>query len=574
MRIPYLPDSDDSPPDFSKPIPPLDPEEIKRFKERKEREEREEREKQEARARARAAADARNRAAMEEQRRAGPHPDVIRHVEEARARAARKDADDDTTATPDRKRKGRKRRRRAAATVQPALPTERELLSAMKTAETSEDVLAAVSRWCWAQTNSGTVCPPSRMASVESLTAELKAIKKQDPAAIGFRLPGFDSGFWTELDNDPPLEAVLVPPKRTDPLDGDPTGNSGLRIMAPVDAVHKRWLKARQREPDLPHPLARVVAALQQRTPEPVKMANKPCPIMPRAVAHVETNAEHYYLARFGSAVHREPDGQLLMGFATEGERGPTLPANVWAMGLAAAERRGAVVPLALRIWVAAILHTPLVARHGHYPVELTDLTLRRFLAWVYTSKKVPKPVRYWPRIMAARDVINATELPFEWRGNLWARPVVTLATPLTRPSLDDPWPVTVHLPPSDGTGPAIDFTRLQYWSVRNAACYRAMINLAYRWHIEGKRLMPAASTKHWLQIRDPKRYDRITDAAADALCYPPGTGAKRRDQRIADAYTALEELVKEGDAVTVDGRLLPPPRQGAHRYVEVHTGT
>jgi hypothetical protein len=229
-------------------------------------------------------------------------------------------------------------------------------------------------------------------------------------------------------------------------------------------------------------------------------------------------------------------------------------------MGLAAAEKRGAVVPLALRIWVAAVLHTPLNARRSRHPIELVDLTLRKFLAWVYTGKTLPQPARYWPPLLKAREVINSTELPFEYAGNLWSRPVVTLATPLTRPGLDDPWPVTVHLPPGDGNGPPITFSRLQHWSVGDAACYRALINLAYRWHIEGKRLMPAPRGSHWLQRRVPKLYDKLTDNDVDAICYPPGTGAKRRDQRIADARAALDKLVRSGDAVSVEGRLLPPP--------------
>ena len=49
-----------------------------------------------------------------------------------------------------------------------------------------------------------------------------------------------------------------------------------------------------------------------------------------------------------------------------------------------------------------------------------------------------------------------------------------------------------------------------------DAAAARALINLAYRWHIEGKRLMPAPGKAHWLQRRDPKLYDRTTDLLAE----------------------------------------------------------
>ena len=70
----------------------------------------------------------------------------------------------------------------------------------------------------------------------------------------------------------------------------------------------------------------------------------------------------------------------------------------------------------------------------------------------------------------------------------------------------------------------------------------------------------PGKGSKHWLQRRDPKLYDRITDRLAEQLCFPPGTGRARRRDRISDARAALERLVKAGDAVDVDGRLLPPP--------------
>lgn len=437
-------------------------------------------------------------------------------------------------------------RRRAAKDSAPAKLTERKLLVALLDAETAEDICTAVARWCWWKTNDGTECPVHRIPVWDELIWWWNHNESISPTEEMTRALGAvlgEGALWMRHSEVGGVVAVVA---------------GSDRPLTFVE-VHNLWRKASSKLMRR-HPLAPVVCSWQSLTAVPVRMTGKPTLIMPRTVAHVESTADRHYLARFGRAVHRDPKGQLFLDFATDEERGPTLPANVWTMGLATAEKRGAVVPLALRIWVAAILHTPLHARHGRHPVELDDLTLRKFLTWVYTGRTMPKPIRYWPRIMAAREVINSTELPFEWRGNLWARPIVILATPLTRPGLDDPWPVTVHLPPGDGTGPAINFSRLQYWSIRNAACYRALINLAYRWHIEGKRLMPIRHRNHWLQLRDPTRYDCIEDADAEAICYPPGTGARRRDQRRADAYAALEELVKAGDATAVEGRLLPPP--------------
>ena len=56
--------------------------------------------------------------------------------------------------------------------------------------------------------------------------------------------------------------------------------------------------------------------------------------------------------------------------------------------------------------------------------------------------------------------------------------------------------------------------------------------------------------------------YDVVVLADAEAckaLGGPPGTGKERRGARLEDAQTALEALVREGDAVEADGRLIPP---------------
>ena len=288
--------------------------------------------------------------------------------------------------------------------------------------------------------------------------------------------------------------------------------------------------------------------------------------IIPRSIAQVEQTANACYLARFGRAVHYDRSGQLLMGFATEGERGPTLPANVWTMGLSGAEKRGSPVPLALRIWMACILHAPLSARSGDLAYPIDDLTLRKFLWWLYAGKSLPSYDKYWDGLQHARDVINDHEIEYEHNGLLWRRQVVNLDMPEAyRPELlDSRWPVLVWFPPGDGNGPPIDYSRLRRWGARggNGAAWRALINLAYRWHIEGLRLRPVRAGKHWVQRRNPKLYDKLTDDIKDALCFPPGTGKKRRDHRLADANEALELLVKEGDAIAADGRILPPIRK------------
>ena len=165
---------------------------------------------------------------------------------------------------------------------------------------------------------------------------------------------------------------------------------------------------------------------------------------------------------------------------------------------------------------------------------------------------------------MDAIDLINDHETPYVRNGHLWLRRVVTVDKPgeYNRAMLDDPWGVTVWLPPGDGTGPRVPLHRLQrWWKTRggDAAAVRALINLRFRWHVEGKRLAPVAKDGPWLYRHDPKVYDRLTDADKDAICFPAGTGHARLWRRLQDANAVFEKMVKEGDAVWRDGRLLPP---------------
>lgn len=451
----------------------------------------------------------------------------------------------------------------------PSKPTGRELfdalVDALKAAETNDDRCAAVTEYAQAKMYHDTQHHQVRKPSWSTLVAwwrtELPRSIDSDAAALLSEAVGRPSSYWAPWPH--PTEGTPTP--TFNDIRGfvptvtlsDSEHERGL-LLLDIAEYTKRWLAL----PD-PRPRFALIPVIDhwlQNATESVGTVSRPNPIMPRNVAMVEPTAERYYLTRFRAAAHREPNGQLLLGFKTEGERGPTLPANIWTMGLRKSGTSNSVVSLALRIWVASILHTPLHARHGLYPVELQDMTLRKFLRWLYIGERLPAPIRYWKPILEAREAIHENEIPFtDSNGNLWGRQVVRLDNPYTRPGLDDPWPVVVHLPPGDGSGPSILFSRLQYWGTRNPACYRALINLSYRWHIEGKRLMPTRRGKHWLHRRTPKLYDKLTDADKEALCFPPGTGAKRRDQRIADANVALEELVRKGDATAVGERLLPP---------------
>lgn len=69
-----------------------------------------------------------------------------------------------------------------------------------------------------------------------------------------------------------------------------------------------------------------------------------------------------------------------------------------------------------------------------------------------------------------------------------------------------------------------------------DAAVVRALINLRFRWHIEGSRIGRAGRNGPWLFRRGPKVYDQLTDADKGAICFPAGTGTRRRDRPLRDA--------------------------------------
>ena len=136
-------------------------------------------------------------------------------------------------------------------------------------------------------------------------------------------------------------------------------------LSIPLTKTHSAWR-------DIPeayrrrHPLAPLVDAWQRGAPLLAKAVDTdamPKVILSRSMAVVEQTAPKYYLSRFNGAAHRNVDGHLMVGFEHPDMSGPTLPATVWTLQLAEAEKRGRGLTAALRTFIAAIVHVPLTAR-------------------------------------------------------------------------------------------------------------------------------------------------------------------------------------------------------------------
>ena len=263
--------------------------------------------------------------------------------------------------------------------------------------------------------------------------------------------------------------------------------------------------------------------------------------------------------------------GQLVLpGFAAHTPDLPTpaLPLALYDLGIGqGVEQRGRGAPLALRLWIEAVLSVGIQDRMHGGPVAM-EVTLRDLLKRLYPRRR-PKPNEYWPRLMAAVEALESPEarIPFEdpdTGGSGLQRVVLVSRIPRGESALDDKVRLIVDLPPGSRQGPVLS-PDLPWWGLKSAPAYRALIGLAFRWWEPGRTHHPVGKGKrrHWIEAQDPARYGKpLTDAEVIALCFPTSTRAQRR-KLAHEAWRVLKALVDAGEARDVDGRLLPPKRSG-----------
>lgn len=291
-----------------------------------------------------------------------------------------------------------------------------------------------------------------------------------------------------------------------------------------------------------------------------------------RQIATVAAEADDFYLRRFNGAAHVEPDGQIRFGSVNPCELGPALPDAIWQARVEGESLNKRQLPIPQRTIFGSLVRVPFEARRSSTPddppVKLdaedgSPLTVRKFMPWVMGGR-VDSGKEMLRRLRQTRQTLRELDVPYEWNGLLWERQIVIMDVPLSgtwREVLDEKLPLFVHLPPGDGTGPRVWdrdlFLRLM---LQDSACFRLLVNLMLRWHVEGARVVPVdSSRKKWRYTTDPRQYDRFSDREAERFAFPEGTGPARRDHRRTAGWGAVERLLKLGGAVHVDGRLLPP---------------
>ena len=310
----------------------------------------------------------------------------------------------------------------------------------------------------------------------------------------------------------------------------------------------------------IPNPLAPLVRACP--TPVDGEANLRPDRILSAKLAMVDPS--HRRAGRlFRSAAHRR--GQLVLpGFEYEHE-GPALPLALYQLGEDNLQRGGGPsAPLALRLFVEAVLAAPYEERDAGQPVVL-QVSLRDLLDRLYPSPRRPQPSEYWARLMSAVEALDSMDARIPWHdpetGRSGLRRVVSVGDiPHGPGALDDMVRMIVDLPPGSGPGPQVSPT-LGAWGVKSAPAYAAMLNLAYRWFNPGVTRYPVRGGRHWIQTQDPDQYPALSDADVVAITRPLSTRAARR-KLVAEGWEVLRRLEDAGELRIEGARVLPPARK------------
>ena len=320
------------------------------------------------------------------------------------------------------------------------------------------------------------------------------------------------------------------------------------------------------------NPLAPLLRAWCSRPmPAKVSASNRTLErIMPASLA-MAAGGDHRAGKRYAHAAHSvaSEHGQSVMpGFQHE-RQAPALPLALYDLGLGASMRSNTnhAAPLALRLWVEAILAVMQRDRHGDHPVTL-EITLRQLLARLYPGR-TPRPVEYWPRLMEAIQALDSVEARVPWHnpdtnGSGLLRVVSVVVIPRGPDALDDVIGIDVHLPPGSGNGPQVPDS-LPAWGVKSASAYRTLLNLSYWWYSPGVTLRPIARRtdgkgKLWTPSSRAEDYPEMSDAELVEIVFPSTKTDAFRVLK-ARAREVLAKLEKAGEIRIVDGKVLPPTR-------------
>ena len=464
-----------------------------------------------------------------------------------------------------------------------------EVTSALLAARSPPEILAALSRVEWRREHPHTDCPANRIATL----GDPPALVEIAPVGEGMDVDGIVepllghpaeeihellSAVIGDAANGYRLAFVLHP--HTSHLAVSFRESDG-KIITPwsLEVIHERWRTLPDGKRPR-HPLGPLVRIWQGR-PRHVDYCEweERGRILPSRLAMMAAKGNTLGSAGlFLPAAHvvGGPDAngrQLVLSGFERSRNSPALPLALYHLGIGnrAPCQRGRGAPLALRLFIEAVLAYPFNERAGSGAV-LLETTLRGLMKQIWPAQ--PLRASNMPRLWAACEALDSPDAripllnPSGGSHSLWR--VVDFLTIPDRFDPDAPVAIRVHLPPSTGNGPIMP-DALNAWGARSMAAYNALINLAFMWHVPGKLRMPAPGPKrkgrptHWLQVQDPARYPDLTDNDLIDLCFPVRASRPRR-VLVADAQNAVSDLAKAGGVRIVSGtrsinrKLLPPP--------------
>ena len=319
-------------------------------------------------------------------------------------------------------------------------------------------------------------------------------------------------------------------------------------------------------------PVGDGLSALADCLPVPIDTRNdRPDPLFPAPLVHVKRDDR-----RAGNlfspamwADTRKGQIDLFPGFGpgqADGPLVPALPLALYDLGKGAKMTRGPGAPLALRIFVEAVLSVPAIERDC--AVLLPPQRFGDFLAALYPDHAPNYRKKDYPRFLEAIAALDAARIPWENEDGTGALRRVVYARDLPREGSRDDWiQFAVDIPPGGERGALVDRAALRLTGVVSAPAYRLTLSLAFWWNDPGRMRTPTnkggGRGKLWRQTRKPERYPEVTDAELIAMAYPSDAGdvGTGRRVRLHRAKGALAYLVSIGYAeVHPRKRIMPGP--------------
>ena len=478
------------------------------------------------------------------------------------------------------------------------MKTQNEWLAPLMAAKLETNILRALSDLIWLQLSEEkeVTCPAANVPTGKDLWDYLAAagemVRNEVVAKSGAALRalyGVDVADWAQVDlsraifTDGPaagkpvaasadLVAMIVSETRS--TDAKRRGLANIR-METIGGVHARWVQHRTNGGSSKHPLAPLTRGYLSR-PRDTPANTRRDPILPAPLIMVHKDHQQARLfSRPGHTVTRA-DGQAYMpGFGPGEEYGPkqpVLPLALYDLGIRNAEKRGRGAPLALRMFVEAVLSVPLLERKldiygfGH---TVEPLTLRSILPWLYGEKgaREYRPSTHWPRLLEAFRALESHEARIPWEDTKTGQGgSMRVVTPVVIPRegrLDDYVQFSVRLPPGSELGPLIDRLALRAAGLKSAPAYRLLLGLSFLWHNPGRLIRPVGGNGPYRQVRKEELYPPVSDVELVQLAYPTGgrvTDSARRKRRY-DARKALAFLEQIGFCQrNPEGGIMPGP--------------